>query len=228
MATSHSDTAFLTIEKSFTYRGKREHWSNSYHLDSVPTDSVVWTGLNNAVWGYEALCFPADVQLEYSYGHIPGTPPVLVWENDPAPPGEGGPTGSFVPVATAHPTPGDAAIYMRYGTTQKSVRGKPIYLWNYYHAIYYDAAAPDVMDANQKTAFNGLGTGWVNGMNSTVAGAPLFRRAGPRGAVAQNHKIGDFITTRTLKHRGKHYRRLPAGTTIQYPSITVPGPIAIN
>jgi hypothetical protein len=35
--------------------------------------------------------------------------------------------------------------------------------------------------------------------------------------VAQNYKVSDFITTRTLKHRGKHHQRLPAGTTITYP-----------
>jgi hypothetical protein len=39
-----------------------------------------------------------------------------------------------------------------------------------------------------------------------VVNGLTFRRAGPRGAVAQNHAAGTWITTRTLKHRGKRHR----------------------
>lgn len=228
MATSSSDTAFLTMEKSFNYRGAREHWSNAYHLQETPSDHASWLALANRVWDYEKMFLDASVELEYAYGHDPGTPPVLVFENDFAPVGEGGPAGQFVPAAGAHPTPGDAAVYIRYSTTQKSTLGKPIYLWNYYHGVYYDAAAGDVMDSTQHTQLDALGAIWVSGLNVPGATPALYHRAGPRGAVAQGHKIGDFITTRTLKHRGRHHRRLPAGTTVQYPSITIPGPISIN
>src|SRR5215471_888256 len=218
MATSTSDTAFLTMEKSFTYRGAREHWSNAYHLQEQPVDSTSWSALANRVWDYEKMFLPADCQWERAFGHAPGTPPVLVYEAPDIPPvGEGGIAGQFVPVASAHPCPGDAAVYVRYGTTQKSTLGKPIYLWNYYHAVYFDAAAADVQDANQKAALEALAAIVVSGLNVPGATPALYHRAGPRGAVAQNHKVGDFITTRTLKHRGKHHRRLPAGTTITYP-----------
>lgn len=217
MATSHSDTAFLTLEKSFTYRGQREHWSNAYHVDQVPASTAQWDALASKIQSLEAMCFPADVQFERSYGHTPGTPPVLVYEGEWPPAGEGGAPGTFVPGATAHPAPGDAAIFVRYGTTQKNSRGKPIYLWNYYHGVYFDAAAADFQDAAQKGFFNTLGQVMVSGLDTGVSGTPIFHRAGPRGAIAQNHKVGDFITTRTLKHRGKHHQRLPAGTTITYP-----------
>jgi len=180
------------------------------------------------MWQYESVMFPADVQLEVAYGHNPGTPPILVYESDPAPIGPGGPPGVFVPAATAHPCPGDAAVYIRYSTTQKSVRGKPIYLWNYYHGIYYDGTAADVQDSTQKNAFDALGAALVTGLNVPNATPSLYHRAGPRGAVAQGHKVGDFITTRTLKHRGKHYRRLPSGTTVQYPPWTLVTPVTIS
>lgn len=228
MASSSSDTAFVTMEKSFTYRGAREHWSNAYHFAETPVDHSSWQLLVSRIWDMEKLCFPLDVMIEAGYGHTPGTPPILVYEEDVNPPGEGGQAGAFVPPASSHPAPGDAAIYIRYSTTQKNTLGKPIYLWNYYHAVYFDAANADVMDANQKTAFEGLATNMVNGLSVPGATPAVYHRAGPRGAVAQGHKIGEFITTRTLKHRGKHHRRLPAGTTVQYPSITIPGPIAIN
>lgn len=217
MASSSSDTAFLTMEKSFLYRGAREHWSNAYHLDVTPSDHASWLALANRVWDLEKLFLDSTVQLEVAYGHNPGSPPTLVFENDFAPPGEGGAAGAFVPPAGSHPTPGDAAVYIRYSTTQKSVLGKPIYLWNYYHGVYYDAAAGDLPDSNQVTALSGLATNFVSGLNVPGATPALYHRAGPRGAVAQGFKVGQFITTRTLKHRGRHHRRLPAGTTITYP-----------
>lgn len=219
MATSHSDTAFLTVEKSFTYRGAREHWQNAYHFDQVPADSTAWQALANMVVGLEIPMFPANVQFEKTYGHNPGTPPILVYENDIAPPGEGGAAGTFTPIATEHQVPGDDAVFIRYGTTQKSTRGKPIYLWNYYHAVFYDATV-DTFSARQKTAFDALGTAMVNGIN--VNGV-TFRRAGPRGAVAQNHTTSPYITTRTLRARGR--RQKPAlllGPANDVP-VTVPG-----
>jgi hypothetical protein len=228
VATSKSDTAFLTLEKSFTYRAQREHWSNAYHVTPTPSSDAQWNGLYGIAWYLESTFLPADVKIEHAYGHAPGEPPTLVWELDVPPAGEGGLAGVFVPGATAHPTPGDAAVFIRYGTTQKSTRGKPIYLWNYYHGIYYDAAAPDIQDSLQKGAMDGCAGSWVAGLNINVAGAPLFHRAGPRGAVAQNKKVGDFITTRTLKHRGKHHQRLPAGTQILVPPWVVPGEVTIN
>jgi len=217
VATSHSDTAFLTMEKSFTYRGQREHWSNAYHLDLVPANSAQWDALRATVWNLESPAFPANVQIEKTYGHNPGTPPTLVYEYDWPPAGEGGNAGTFAPTATMNQAPGDAAIFVRYGTTQKNSRGKPIYLWNYYHAVFFDDTAPDVQDAVQKGKFTTLANLMVAGINTGVSGVPIFHRAGPRGAVAQNYKVSDFITTRTLKHRGKHHQRLPAGTTITYP-----------
>jgi hypothetical protein len=215
MPPSHSDTAILSLEKSFPYRGGREHFLNEYHLDQVPLDSTVWNSLGSAAWSFEANVFPSSVQLERIIGHNPGTPPVLVYESDVAPPGEGGISGSFTPIATEHECPGDDAVWVRYGTTQKTSRGKPIYLRNYYHAVFYDAT-PDTLSARQKTALDALGAAWVAGIN--VSGT-TFRRAGPRGAVAQNHQTAQFITTRTLKRRGRRKKPLTVGTATDTPVI---------
>jgi hypothetical protein len=154
------------------------------------------------VWNLEKACFHSDTMLETSYGHIPGTPPVLVYERDETPPGEGGPVGSYIPTSADQPCPGDSAIWIRYLTTQKTILGKPIYLRNYYHGVYWQINV-DSLATSQKTAFDALGTAWVAGI---TADGVTFRRAGPRGAVAQNHTTGQFITTRTLKHRGKRHR----------------------
>jgi hypothetical protein len=202
MAHSTSETAFLTIEKSFTYRGAREHWDNVYHLDQIPTSSAQWQALGDLVAGKEQACLPSNVQIERYFGHTPGTPPVLVFELDQPPVGEGGPAGAYTPIATEHQVPGDGAIWVRYGTTQKTSLGKPIYLRNYYHCVFYDGAA-DTFSPRQATNFNAMAADWVAGIN---ASGTTFRRAGPRGAVAQNHAVSTFITTRTLKRRGRRHR----------------------
>lgn len=211
MATSTSDTAFLTLEKSFSYRGAREHFQNVYHLDIQPPSTADWSALADAVWNIEKGFQTSDVQLEWAYGHNPGTPPTLVWERDYAPVGEGGLPGSLVPAAGDVSCPGDVAAWIRYGTTQKSKLGKPIYLRNYYHSIYHSSGAPDTIAANQKAGLESFGTAFVNGFS--VNGL-TYRRAGPRGAVAQNHVVSQWATTRTLKKRGK--RKKTVVTEIRY------------
>jgi hypothetical protein len=224
VAHSTSQTAFLTIEKSFTYKGAREHWSNAYHLDQVPSSQSQWQALATEVVNFEQAFMPADVQFEHYYGHEPGTPPILVWEFDEAPAGEGGAAGSWVPGPSYPPCPGDAAGWVRYGTTQKNTLGKPIYLRNYYHAIHHDAT-PDKVSVQQATLMGQLATAWVNGI---AAGGTTFRRAGPRGAVAQNHVVGEFITTRTLKHRGRRHRWSPTAAPTGYKWILTNVPESIN
>lgn len=202
MATSHSDTAFLTIEKSFTYRGTREHWVNTYHFDNIPPDSTQWQAIYVDLINKELAFLPVDVQVEGATGHNPGTPPVLVWEIDQPPPGEGGPVGLWIPQSGDGACPGDAAFFIRYGTTQKNKLGKPIYLWNYYHGAYHRGVV-DLQASSQFTAAATMAAALVTGLSH---GGVTYRRAGPRGAVAQNYKVGDFLTTRTLKHRGKRHR----------------------
>jgi len=202
VATSTSQTAFATLEKSFTYRGVREHWSNTYHLDQIPPNNADWKTVCDQIWGLEGPMLAADVQIERYLGHAPGTPPVLVFESDIPPSGEGGIAGTFVPDATEFPTPGDAAMWVRWGTTQKTSRGKPIYLRNYYHGAFWKGTH-DTVAQRQVTQLNALGLALQTGLS--VSGV-TYRRAGPRGAVAQNHAAGTFITTRTLKHRGKRKR----------------------
>lgn len=196
------------MEKAITYRGAREHWVNAYHFDQVPASAAQWEALANAVWALEQPCFGLDVTWEHAYGHEPGTPPLWVWATDPLPSGEGGPAGTYTVQGADNPCPGDAAGTMRYGTTQRSIKGKPIYLRNYYHGVYWNGT-PDTWSPSQIGRFNVLASAMVNGI---AASGTTFHRAGPRGAVAQNHQAGTFITTRTLKHRGKRhsYTKVPA------------------
>lgn len=205
MVHSSSDTAILTIEKSTLYRATREHWNNAYHLSLVPTDGAAWNALATAVVALEQPMLSASTQFEKIYGHTPGTPPVLVYEYDYPPTGEGGVAGTFVPSNLEYPCPGDVAFWVRYGTTQKTSLGKPIYLRNYYHDAH-TGLTPDTLAVNQASRLTTLATAWVNGIS---AAGVTYVRAGPRGAIAQNHQNGQFLTTRTLKRRGKRKKPAP-------------------
>jgi hypothetical protein len=224
VAHSTSQTAFLTLEKSFPYRGAREHWSNAYHLDNIPSSDAIWSNLAAQIWDKERAFLPSEVQWEYSYGHTPGTPPVLVWEADEPPVGEGGTAGAFVPIPSDDHTPGDVAMWIRYSTTQKNTLGKPIYLRNYFHGVYCEPGS-DTVSAGQRAALDLFGTAFVAGFPS---GGTTFRRAGPRGAVAQGHLVGQFATTRTLKHRGRRHRWSPGTAPTGYKWILTNVPQEIN
>jgi hypothetical protein len=227
MAASASDTAFLTHVKSMTYRGAREEWANVYHLSQVPPNTSDWASLSAIVWESEVEFLPADVQLERMFGHAPGNPPVLVWEYDAPPPGEGGYTGAWAPTSGESPTSGDVAGWIRWTTTQKTSLGKPIYLRNYFHGLYHGADKDAVAPA-QVTPMNVFAAAFASGF---VVNGITYRRAGPRGAVAQGHAVGPYLTTRTLKARG---RRRKLSTTLIAPGLNVPPgdytipPIEIN
>jgi hypothetical protein len=204
VAHSTSQTPFVTVNKSFTWRGAREIWSNGYHLDSTPPTSADWNDLWLAIWQRESVFLPPDVQLESGTGHTPGTPPVLVWEQDAAPVGEGGPPAQFVPTAAHYLSPGDVAGWVRWGTDLKNSRGKPVYLRNYYHAVYVGADG-NTIDPLQHAGMLDLGAAFQNGI--TVLGR-TYRRTGPNHGTPQNHAVSTYATTRTLERRGK--RKKPA------------------
>jgi len=199
MATSTSDTAFLTLTKSIPWRGEREHWSNGYHLDIAPSSDADWSALMSYAWNLESAFLAADVQFETATGHLPGTPPVLVWEYDAGTVGEGGTPGTYVPAANEVAQTGDVAGWVRWRTDRKTNRGKPIYLRNYYHGIH-TSGSPDAIASTQHNFMLLLGSAWQTGI---PANGKTFHRSGPKGGAPQDHTASIYCTTRTLERRGK-------------------------
>ena len=190
----------LTVIKSFTYRGAPEEWSNTYHFDGgVPVDQNHWVGLANVVGAAEVLILPPTSKIVRYIGHD-GVQTHAVFERDLTALGQEL-TGTFGPITEAERCPGDAAVWLRYSTTQKTSRGKPIYLRNYYHDCLRSGVAGD-HDSTLNgwgAALTAYGNKWVQGFND---GAVAHHRAGPNGAVGFQPAWGNFITTRTLKRRG--------------------------
>jgi hypothetical protein len=190
----------LTVIKSFSYRGAPEEWCNTYHFDGgVPVDQNHWVGLANTVGAAEKAVLPATSKIVRYVGHD-GVSPAAIFERDLTALGQEL-TGTFAPVTEAERCPGDAAVWIRWSTTQKTSRGKPIYLRNYFHDCLNTGLAGqhDGILAAYATALANYGNQWINGHSD---GASVHRRAGPRGAIGITASVSLYITTRTLKRRG--------------------------
>lgn len=196
----------ITIVKYMRYRDVLEEaWENTYHFDGdAPTTDSRWLAFANAIRTAEKACFSNLITYWKAIGHEAGNP-VAVWFYDWIQEGSTV-TGSASALTT--PQAGDGAAWIRWSTTQLNTRGKPIYLRSYYHGVGSNgttAAELDKVLAAQKSAMQTYGDLWVTGISD---GTVTHHRAGPRGALAQVASVGDYLTTRTLRRRGK--RPLPA------------------
>lgn len=192
----------LTIAKQFTYRGQSgEEFSNTYHFKSAPPASdSSWLVLLNEVVAFEKQVFPADVTYSHARGYDSNDDhAVHVFAHDflvPGPP----PVGTYIPDGiNDNGIAGDQAGMVSWPTDKKSVRGKTVYLRKYFHDGFVESSNSDMVSpawlavlttfaTNMRTVHGGLRSA-LNDLNVTGGfGSP-------------------FITTRTLKRRGK--KKLP-------------------
>jgi hypothetical protein len=101
--------------------------------------------------------------------------------------------GTLIPGSGPELAPGDCAALLRYGTTARSSRNHPVYLFNYYHGVYQSTTNNDSVLASQVTAIEAYGTDWLTGF--TADGTPR-ERCGPRGAVSVTRRCDPYIRHR--------------------------------
>lgn len=192
----------LTLVKAFTYRGDaNEEYSNQYWLSGgIPADGTAWKALADALIVQEKTIYPADCRVVRAYGYDrddDGAP--SVWSFDYAA------AAATVPgtlAAPTQPSPGDSAVWIRWKTGRLNSKGKPIYLRKYYHpACAKDASAAgrDQVVTAQVAALTGVATALGNG---SLLGSRTIRSQHHAEAL-QGQQVSTYITTRTLKRRGK-------------------------
>jgi hypothetical protein len=201
----------LTIVKQFDYRGNPiEEFSNTYWLTGgAPTDAQ-FLALFDAIVAVEKTIYPtegsggAKVVRGYGYrddsGHKPGdtgTVHPADWVHDIA---ASPVAGTLTMTDSDQRLPGDAAVWVRWKTSRRTdPGGKAIYLRKYFHPACRTTGAHDAVLPAQITALNALGALLDGG---SLPDARKITTAGQTDVIL-SHAASSYVTTRTLKRRGK-------------------------
>lgn len=191
------DTDSVTLVTKFTYRGAPEEWSNTYHLDgTTPTTAAEWKTLTDAMIAAFKPCIPNFHTVVKAYGYVAGNDN-SVYQRDLTIAPDAVVVGTFAG-GGAFPG-GDAAGVLRWTTPNFTSRGKRIYLRKFFHGVMQlGTGTGDSIDTTQRAAYNTFGAKMIDG---TLPGGMVL--VGPQGAAASNPFASPWITTRTLKRRGK-------------------------
>lgn len=193
------DTPSVTMVHKFTYRGAVEEFSNTYHFSgTVPTSDANWLALIVAIWTKEKAAMGAEVFMSRAYGYEAGEDN-SVYQADTTTSGfPGAGDGGQISASGNLKVPGDVAATVRWYTGEHSSRGKKVYCRKYFHGVYGSTTTPDNVATAQLTALNTYAAGMIDG---TLPGGVKY--CGPQGAVLSAPAASVYLTTRTLKRRGK-------------------------
>lgn len=192
----------LTVVKRMTYRGNaNEEWSNTYNFTGVtPADSGAWRTLFDALVLEEKKLYQSSTQVirGYGYNEVPDKGDHAIWTVDLriSP-------NTVVPgtLASGNRFAGDQAAWVRWGLDRFNTHGKRVYLRKYFHDGGGDSSVPDNLITAYRTALSAFAAKMWDG--SFVDGRKICSKDGevPIGAG-----IAPYMTTRTLKRRGKRER----------------------
>lgn len=191
------DTDSITIVKRFDYRDAPEEWSNTYHLDgTTPTTDALWRALALAIHLSEKECYTSNHVLVRAYGYEAGNE-VSVYQGDftigggalaPGVLGEDSGTTRFS---------GDQASWVR-ARVGLSSTGKKVYVRKYFHGGTRVSTDPDECTASLKA---GLVYHAEKMLDGHLPGG--MKWVAPQGATPIEPLASRYVTTRTLKRRGK-------------------------
>lgn len=191
----------ITSLKEFTYRGLPEAWSNTYWFEgAIPSDNTAWKSLYDALVLQEKTFLPPAVTLIGAYGYDDNSDDRnAVYHIDMKVSPNAVVAGTYSGGGAAGAS-GDAAMWIRWGTSRNNTNGRKIYLRKYYHGVYNSGGAGfDALLGTQKTALSAFGAKMMDG--SFIDGRTLRSRLHDETLVG--HAESTYITTRTLKRRGK-------------------------
>lgn len=195
------DTKSITIVKKFTYRGKREEFSNKYHLSgTTPSDAAGWKTLADAIIELERPLMRSAVTFVRAYGYEAGNEVSVAQIDYEAPPltPKAGSANVFPNQQVMQP---ESSVMLRSRTPERNTRKKWIYLRKYFHGSVVNAdgetIAPEIVTA---------GNTFLSKMtDGTLPGGAKW--CGPQGATAGAGLVDPFAVSRELKRRGKRPSR---------------------
>jgi hypothetical protein len=196
----------ITIIKSMLYRGVAEEWSNHYHLSGPdPADRAAFKTLVDLVVTQEKVCYTSTSNVVRVYAYNAADDPAhnvnshATWSWDytisPLAPVPGTLT---LTASTEHGISGDQAYWIRWDSGRLNSKGKKIWLRKYMHQGCAINNTPDTLTSTTITNANAFGA-FLEGS----IGADARHIVGPDGLAASGHGVSTYVTTRTLKRRGK-------------------------
>jgi hypothetical protein len=183
----------IRVDKSFQFKGGARIWSNRYHFTGgTPADSAHWTTLSDAIVTAEKAVFNAGTTIVGTEGYAAGSD-VPVFQKVYST------TGTYTPAAPATAASGETVALVRYSTAARSTKNHPIYLFNYYHHVYYDNTftSSDKLTPAQKTLFQTYAGLWVAGFSD---GAITAKRASPSGHASTGSIVEEYLTHRDFPY----------------------------
>jgi hypothetical protein len=194
---SMPDTDSITLVKRFTYRDLPEEWSNTYHLDGVtPVNDAEWRALAIAIHNSEKQCYTADHVLVAAYGYEAGNE-TSVYQGDFTVGSSALAPGTLTVVANSTRMAGDQAAWIR-ARVGLSSTGKKVYVRKYFHGGTVQTGDPD------ETQTNWRDNAAAHAAAMLAGGLPGgMKWVGPQGATPIEPQVSRYVTTRTLKRRGK-------------------------
>jgi len=190
----------LRLVQSSEYRGQPEEWSNTYSFKGpAPTTPAGWQAIADAFILLLRQCFTSKTTFVRAYGYNANSIGANFVHDytSPGPPSAG--TGVFT---NSLSLPGDAAITGRLSSEKFNPSGKRVYGRNYWHDAYAEATDSDRVNSEQQAQLTTFLTQYTQG--TIIAGTDSCL---PDLTDTHSPHVDQWITTRTLKRRGK--RRLP-------------------
>lgn len=190
-------TKSITLVKRFTYRGVDEEWSNTYHFSgTAPASNTEWKALADAIFSTEKACYQSTTKLVRAYGYLPPLD-VSVAQIDYVALGGALPAGTLLTESSDSVMAGDQASMLR-APVGLSTRGKKVYLRKYFHGGTIKQSDPDNIALRTTQGLTAHGAAMIGG--GLPGGA---KWCSPSGALPTLTQPNAFVTTRTLKRRGK-------------------------
>ena len=191
------DTPSIVLVKRFLYRGQNEEFSNKYHFSgTTPANEAAWKALADAIIAAEQPTVTSAVSWVRAYGYEAGNENSVAQIDYTIAPNTV--VSGTLAIGTGVTTPGDIAATIRWYTGQINSRGKKIYCRKYMHGALHLNTDQDIIFPAQKTA---MGTYAAKLIDGTLPGS--FKYCGPQGAALSLPVVDQYLTTRTLKRRGK-------------------------
>ena len=185
----------------FTYRGdSSEEFSNTYHFkDAPPSDDSAWATF---FAGMLAICrpiVPSTVTWDRAYGYDSDDAHAhavadIDWSSG-SPPNY----GTFSPTSGDIRFAGDQAALVEFRTDRKNSRGKWVYLRKYLHVGSVNGTTPDDLATDYATVLATYAAA-IGGPSSPFHGG---LRSRTHDDTITDVIVAPYVTTRTLKRRGK-------------------------